>query len=180
MFEAEHKGDFNHLLETLSELMEYLNLVNNKKDIPFFTYNELCEKYNTNILESEHEELIWKEYGDVVGITHFPKRTSPFFNMKFAKLDEKTGEELYYKCDMIICGQETFGSAARSHDIEKMRESFHTISDGMYSKLLYDKFGKERVEDELEDFLSLNMIERWGFGSGFKRLHRAMKLKKLI
>ena len=180
MFEAEHKGDFNHLLKTLSELMIHLGFVEKISDIPFFTYNELCEKYNTKILEAEHEEMLWKEFGDVVGITYFPRRSSPFFNMGFAKYDEKTGEELYFKCDLIVCGQETFGSAYRSCDIEQMRNSFYTISDGMYSKLLFDQFSKERVEKELEEFLSLPMINRWGFGMGVDRLHRAMKIKGLL
>ena len=85
-----------------------------------------------------------------------------------------------FKCDIIICGQETFGCAERSCDVAQMKESFHSISDGMYSKLLFDKFGKNRVEKELEDFLSLPMINRWGFGMGIDRLHRAMKLKDLI
>lgn len=180
MWEAEHKGNFTHLLKTLSELMVHLGLVKQESDIPFFTYNELCKKYKTNILEAEHEDLLWKEYGDVVGITYFPRRSSPFFNMGFAKKDEESGEELYYKCDLIICGQETFGSAARSSNIEQMRDSFHTISEGMYSKLLFDQFGKDRVEEELEDFLNLKMIERWGFGMGIDRLYRALKIKKLI
>ncbi len=180
MFEAEHKGDFSHLLKTLSKLMIHLKLVKKESDILFFTYNELCDKYNTKILESEHEELLWKEYGDVIGIIYFPRRSNPFFNMGFAKIDEKTNEELYYKCDLIICGQETFGAAARSCNIEQMRESFYTISDGMYSKLLLDLFGEERVKDELENFFKLKMIERWGFGMGIDRLYRAMKLKNLI
>jgi len=180
MFEAEHKGDFNHLIETLSELIVHLGFVKKTEDIPFFTYNELCKKYNTNLLESEHEQLIWEEFGDVVGITYFPRRSSPFFNMGFAKNDEKTGEELYFKCDLIICGQETFGCAERSVSPEEMRDSFHTISDGMYSKLLFDKFGKDRVETELENFLSLPMMSRWGFGMGINRLIRALKIKNLI
>jgi len=180
MFEAERKGDFDNLLNTLSELMVYLGFVNNIKDIPFFTYNQLCEHYNTDILEAEHETKMWKEFGDVVGITHFTERTSPFFNMKQEGYDIKSGEKLYKKCDLIICGQETFGSAERSSNIEEMRNGFYTISNGEYSKLLFEQFGKERVENELEEYLKLNMIERWGFGSGVQRLIRGMKLKELI
>ena len=168
MWEAEHKGDFNHLLQTLSELVVHLGLVEKTEDIPFFTYNQLCKHYGVDILESVHEEMMWKEFGDVVGITHFPKKTSPFFNMSYYGIDEETGEELYNKCDLIVCGQETFGSAERSSNVEHMRDSFHTISDGEYSKLLYDKFGKERVEEELEKYLNNSMIERWGFGVGLQ------------
>ena len=180
MFEFEHKGDFQGLIRTMSELSVHLGFVESIEDIPFFTYNELCDKYGVDILESEHENMMWEEYGDVVAITHFPKRTSPFFNMSYHGVDEKTGDELYNKCDFIICGQETFGAAERSCDTKQMLDSFHTISDGEYSKLLYDKFSKERVEDELKEYLSLPMIERYGAGIGITRLHRAMKLKNLL
>ena len=180
MWEAEHTGNFQDLLLTLSELMVHLGFVDNVDDIPFFTYNELCKHYKTDFLEAEHENMIWEEYGDVVGITKFPEKTSPFFNMKFDSFDEETGEKLYNKCDLIICGQETFGSAERSSDIDQMRNSFHTISKGMYSQLLFDQFGKERVLDELDGYLKLKMKDRWGFGSGTERLLRGLKLKGLI
>lgn len=179
MFEAEHKGNFNHLIQTISECCVYLGLVEKTTDIPIFTYDELCEHYGTETLENEHEEMMWKEYGDVVAITYFPERTSPFFNMKQDGFN-KQGERLSKKVDFIVCGQETFGCAERECDPETMRKSFHSISDGQYSQLLFDKFGEERVEQELEDFLELPMIERWGFGMGVSRLLRALKIKKII
>lgn len=180
MWEFESKGDYKDLIQTLSALAVHLGLIESVEKIPLFTYNELCEHYGVDELKSEHEQLMWEEYGDVVGITYFPKRTSPFFNMKFAKYDKKTGEELYNKCDFIICGQETFGAAERSSNVEEMRAAFHTISDGMYAKLLYNEFGEERVEEELEDFFSLPMIGRFGCGCGLTRLERAMKIKGLV
>jgi hypothetical protein len=61
-----------------------------------------------------------------------------------------------------------------------MRRNFHTISGGQYAEILFEKFGEDRVEDELEDFFALDFIERWGFGMGLTRLHRAMKIKNLI
>lgn len=179
MFEAEHIGDYKSLLNTLSELCVHLDLVKSIEDIPFFTYDELCEKYNVNILESEHELLMWEEYGDVVAITHFPERTNPFFNMKSIGVN-KYGEKVFAKCDFIICGQETIGSAERETDIEKMREMFYNISDGQYSSKLFELFGDERVESELEDFFKLEMTNRWGFGMGITRLERALKLRGIL
>lgn len=179
MFEAEHIGDYEHLLRTLSNLVVHLKFVKSKADIKFFTYDELCEKYGVSILEAEHETKMWEEYGDVVAITHFPKRTSPFWNMKEIGVN-KHGEPVYAKCDFIICGQETIGAAERDTDVEKMRENFYTISNGEYADILFDLFGEDRVSEELEDFFNLKMIQRWGFGMGLTRLHRAMKLKNLI
>ena len=179
MFEAEHTGDYEHLLNTLSNLVEHLGFVKSKSEIKFFTYDELCEKYGVSILEAEHETKMWEEYGDVVAITHFPLRTSPFFNMKQIGFN-KNNEPVFAKCDFIICGQETIGAAERETDISKMRDMFYTISNGEYSSQLFALFGESRVEGELEDFFNLKMIQRWGFGLGMTRLERALTLKNLI
>lgn len=179
MFEAEHKGDFEHLIQTISRCCVDLGLVEKVEDIPIFTYDELCEHYDVDDLEAEQETLMWKEFGDVVAITYFPERTSPFFNMKQEGFN-KDGEQLSKKVDFIVCGQETFGCAERECDTDKMRKSFHSISEGEYSQLLFDKFGKDRVEKELDEFLELPMSERWGFGMGISRLLRAMKLKNTL
>lgn len=180
MFEAEHKGDFDHLINTISRCCVHLGLVEKIEDIPIFTYDELCEHYGVTELEDEQETLMWKEYGDVVAITMFPERTSPFFNMKQDSFNEKTGEKLSKKVDFIVCGQETFGCAERECDPQIMTDNFHTISEGEYCQLLFDLFGEKRVEQELEDFVNLPMIPRWGFGMGISRLLRAMKLKGLL
>ena len=70
---------------------------------------------------------------------------------------------------------ETIGSAERSADPIEMREQFHTISDGEYASLLYELFGEERVEKELEEFLSYDFFPRFGGGIGITRLISAMK-----
>ena len=55
-----------------------------------------------------------------------------------------------------------------------MREMFHTISDGMYASLLFNKFGKDRVEKELDEFLSYDFFPRFGGGIGITRLMSAL------
>ncbi|MCI0565795.1 hypothetical protein L0Y46_01215 [bacterium] len=72
---------------------------------------------------------------------------------------------------------ETIGSAERSTDAGEMDERFHAISGGEYAKTLYDAFGKDRVERELQDFLSLNFFPRFGGGIGMTRLIRALGLE---
>ena len=79
------------------------------------------------------------------------------------------------KIDVILGGMETIGSAERSTDVEQMRETFHTITDGAYSKLLFDKFGKERVEAELEEFLKHDFFPRVGGGIGMTRMISALE-----
>ena len=46
---------------------------------------------------------------------------------------------------------ETIGSAERSTDVDMMRDTFPTITDGAYSELLFKLFGKD-LEAELEEF----------------------------
>lgn len=59
-----------------------------------------------------------------------------------------------------------------------MRELFYTISDGGYSAKLFELFGKERVEKELDEFLSFNFFKRYGGGIGLTRLARAYQMLK--
>jgi len=82
----------------------------------------------------------------------------------------------FNKIDVILYGQETIGSAVRSSNVEEMRDMFYNIMDGTYSEKLFELFGKERVEKELEEFLSFNFFERFGGGIGMTRMARAWEL----
>ena len=84
------------------------------------------------------------------------------------------------KVDVIIHGIETIGSAERSCDKEAMRHTFNTISNGEYANMLFANFTKERVLNEMNQFLSKEFFPRFGGGIGMTRIIRAMKLSKLI
>ena len=88
------------------------------------------------------------------------------------------GDGTFNKCDTILYGQETIGAAERSCDADEMRKFFYSIMDGAYSQKIFDLFGKDRVEKELEDFLSLDFFPRFGAGIGLTRLARAWELNK--
>ena len=96
-----------------------------------------------------------------------------FWNMK------KMGEHAN-KIDVLLYGMETIGSAERSTDPDEMRQQFYSISNGMYARMLFSQFTKERVETELEKFLGLPMIPRCGGGIGMTRMIRALKLAHLL
>jgi aspartyl/asparaginyl-tRNA synthetase len=169
MFEFESKGGIKELLKLESDLLEYLGF---EKEVEV-KYEDVCEEYGgVPILENEHEQRMWQEKGPVVSLQYFPKRTNPFWNMK-----HKDGE-IFNKVDVILYGQETIGSAERSCDVEKMREMFYTIEGGGYSAKLFELFGKDRVEKELEEFLTMNFFERFGGGIGMTRMARAFELLK--
>lgn len=125
-------------------------------------------------LAAEQEMMMQSDYGNVISLEYFPQRTHPFWNMRH----DKNG--IYNKVDIILYGIETIGSAERSSDVDQMREDFFTISNGQYAKLLFSAFGKERVMQELDQYLSLKMFERFGGGIGITRLARAMRLANLL
>lgn len=166
MFEVETKGTKDDMVKLQAELLDYLGF-----DIPkVVDYNELCEKYGTEILEAEHETKMWEEIGDSISLQNFPLRTNPFWNMQKGEGDK------FKKVDVILFGQETIGSAERSCDVDSMRKMFYNIEDGKYSEKLFELFGKERVEKELEEFLSFDFFPRFGWGCGLTRLARAYEL----
>ena len=169
MFEFESKGGMKELLKLESELLEYLGF----DSLVEVNYEDVCEEYGgVPILENEHEQRMWEEKGSVISLQNFPRRTNPFWNMKH------NNGEIFNKVDVILYGQETIGSAERSSNVEKMKEMFYTIENGGYSAKLFELFGKERVEKELEEFLSLNFFERFGGGIGLTRMARAYELMK--
>jgi aspartyl/asparaginyl-tRNA synthetase len=169
MFEFESRGTVEDLYTLECELLEYIG-IQHKEQVPTYTYDELSKKYHTRDLTSEHEMQMAMDIGPVVAITKFPEHTSPFWNMK--RNEEGTAD----KIDVILCGMETFGTAAREVDPIIMQERFHTISDGAYAELLYNKFGKTRVERELHEFLSFDFFPRFGGGIGMTRLVRAYEM----
>ena len=75
---------------------------------------------------------------------------------------------------------EIIGSAERSSDVAEMKKQFQTISDGGYAQLLYDLFGKDRVNLEFFEFLSHNFRPRYGGGIGVTRLISGMKRAGLL
>jgi aspartyl/asparaginyl-tRNA synthetase len=113
------------------------------------------------------------DFGKAVFIEEFPVSTSPFWNMK------KNGEYAH-KIDVILAGNETIGSAERSSNRDEMRSQFETISEGGYAELLYKLFGKDRVQKELDEFLTLDFKPRYGGGIGVTRMIDAMNKYGLL
>ena len=164
MFEFEFPGNINDLKAMEYELVEYLGF---KKPVEK-QYMSWCREYAVDELTAEHETKMFETYSTAM-ITDFPESTSPFWNM--SRYPES---EFSKKIDVILGGMETIGSAERSTDVDQMRATFHTITDGAYSKLLFDLFGKDRVEAELEEFLEFDFFPRVGGGIGMTRMIAAI------
>ena len=168
MFEFEMPGSVDDLKAMEYELCEYLGFGN----ITEKTYAEWQQHFGLSAdteMEAEHELAMEKEFGQTI-ITNFPEMTSPFWNM--ARNDDGNTAK---KMDVILGGMETIGSAERSCDVDMMRDTFHSITDGAYSKLLFELFGKDRVEAELEKFLEFDFFQRVGGGIGVTRMIPALE-----
>ena len=171
MFEFESRGGMKELEALEAALLAHLGF-----PAPVVVdYNTVCAEYGgVDILEDEHEGRMWREKGACVSLQNFPLRTSPFWNMKPAS----AAGDPFNKIDVIICGQETIGSAERSCDPDGMRKMFYSITEGGYAAKLFELFGKERVEAELDEFLKFDFFPRFGAGIGLTRLARAWTLLK--
>ena len=172
LFEFEMKGGMDKLIELEKDLLEHLGY--DKEKFVEGKYLDVAEKYETKELDHEHEERLYREDSATFFLTDFPEFTNPFWNMK------RSGVESSNKVDVILSGQETIGSAERETDKEIMRTRFNSIMDGEYREKLYELFGKERTDAELDDYLNFDFFERCGGGIGMTRLIRSMKLEGLI
>jgi aspartyl/asparaginyl-tRNA synthetase len=173
MFEFELKGDIEDLIKLEKDLLTHLGY--KSECFPEMKYEEAAARYGVKDLEHEHEQKMCEEFGPVFFLRDFPEYTSPFWNMNRYE-DSRYSK----KVDVIISGMETIGSAERSCDTEQMRNSFNTISDGGYAQLIYDHFGKDRVDKELEEFLTNKFMVRSGGGIGLTRLISSMIKEELI
>ena len=186
MFEFESHGNFEDLIQLENDLCKHLGFKSKTErnmyteDFPGGLYQSVLAKYTGEELDAHHEEEMYQEYGDVFFLTKFPESTSPFRNMKISEERGPKDAKLANKCDVIMGGMETIGSAERATDVQEMKEQFYTISDGEYAKLLFNLFGKDRVELELFKFLSHDFIPRYGGGIGVTRLISAMKRANLL
>lgn len=175
MFEFELKGDLADMQKLECELLEYLGY-GNKDGFIEGQYENVADRMGVLDISHKEEMKLYKEDGHkVYFLKDFPEYTSPFWNMK-RNPSGKTAK----KIDVIMSGMETIGSAERCCDIEEMKTRFNNISGGMYAKTLYNHFGKERVDGEMEEFLKHTFITRSGGGIGMTRLIRSMELEGLI
>ena len=167
MFEFEMPGDIDDLKAMEYELCEYLGFgeITEKTYAEWQNHYGLAEDYE---MTAEEETNMMNEFGQTM-ITEFPEMTSPFWNMS------RNGDGTSRKIDVILGGMETIGSAERSTDIDQMRETFHTITEGAYSSLLFDLFSKDRVQGELEEFLQHDFFPRVGGGIGMTRMIAALE-----
>ena len=172
MFEFETRGGLDELRALEEDLLVYLGF-GAKASFVHQSYLETAAEFEVKEITGDIETRINQIHGSVFFLENFPIYTSPFWNMR-------TDGDTANKIDVILHGIETIGSAERSSDPVKMRDLFHSISDGMYADILFAQFGRERVQRELDDFLGHDFFPRFGGGIGLTRMMRAMNLSGLV
>jgi len=179
MFEFEGRGGFDDLVDANRDLLYHFGF--EESDVAEIEYAAAATHFNVKEI-GDAEEAAMSSYsgGKVTLLTHFPMHTNPFWNME--RDDERN---IAFKID-VIGSEETFGSAVRSCRPDIMREMFHTIEDGEYAETLFDKFGKCRTMDELDEYLALPFESygvpqhRYGAGIGVIRLIKMLKDNNLM
>jgi aspartyl/asparaginyl-tRNA synthetase len=168
----ELQGDMEDLIQFQKKILLKLGIkpFDGQVDFPRIDYLDACTKYGVDEIGHDEEIRLCQDFNSpAVFLCKFPLSTKPFFNMQIEG-------DVALKVDVIIGnpngGQpmEVFGSAQRSDDPDDMRRQFHSIGDGEYAQALYSHFGKERIDKELEEYLSLKFVPRSGMGIGINRL----------
>jgi len=173
MFEFEGRGDFEDLKKIIFKiLVEFIGL-SVIIDTRELTYELACKNLESKEIGHKEESM----FSLAALIYDFPEKTHPFWNMK----RERTQNSMVAKkIDVILGGMETIGSAERSCDPEQMLNSFNTVEDGRYKAKLFELFGEDRVMKELNTFLELPFIRRFGGGIGITRLIHGLAKNDLL
>ena len=170
LFEIEAKGTFKDLIDIYNQWYRALGYVppHGYDKFPEIDYEDACRDLDVSEIGHKEEAYICSDVfdSDIVLLKNFPRHTNPFFNMK----ESETDPGIFKKIDILGrsklsgSGKEIAGSAERSCDVAKMRHMIDTIVDGKYIAKLYELFGKERVEQELSEYFSLQFVPRFGAG----------------
>lgn len=182
MTEVECRGDFKNLKMFVEEFCYHFYNI----PITFVSYFEglkLVGKKIGELLSEDDETVIVNEVGGPVGLYYFPEETNPYFNM--ARTDFEYGGQLYRvakKLDILVADRnkkalEIAGLAERSTEEDEVQTNFDTMMNGEYKRTLYSIAGKDRIDTEFLNYLTLLRIakaekraNRWGGGFGDARV----------
>lgn len=160
-------NDFPELMDPLQFYHTLLPNISNKtktqvltdtfnvqKIFPENDYKNIAAELNTQIIDTQHNKIISKKNGTVFILKNFPLSSNPHWNIKIENNIAK-------KTTIILNGEETIDSGELSCNADDMRQMFSIVSKRNYSKKLYNLFGKERVDRELNDYLAHDFFPRY-------------------
>jgi len=178
ILEVEKWGNFSDLLAWQAEFLMHMGF----EDPIVVDYREYARFKGVTYLNNDDERALAVDVGPVVQLINHPAGEDdhgdswPFFNMRW----ENDSDGVYArKCDVIIDGVETFGSAERETCPQTMLEQFHRSVNGRYAARLFRDMGEKVIMDELNEYLALfnaedaDANERFGMGVGWTRFMAA-------
>jgi aspartyl/asparaginyl-tRNA synthetase len=174
IFDFVMRGDMDALEELETDLLNYLGY-NTCCVFAKENYIDLSNKYDTEYISHDEERKIYNDHGPVLFLKNFPEHTNPFWNI-CRNYNTKTVN----KIEVILSGINTICSSEKSCNPNDMLKRFNTLSNGQYAQILYDKFGKARVDDEFNAFVKHRFIVRSGGGIDITRLIRSMIMEGLL
>lgn len=183
ILEVEKWGGFDCLLRWQADYLRHMGF-----ETPVVVdYRDYAQYRGVTFLNNDDERALAKDAGPVVQLVNHPAGEDdhgdswPFFNMKW----EKDERGVYArKCDVIIDGVETFGSAERESCPLTMREQFYRSVNGRYAQRLFADMGEATIIAELEAYLGLfdsrKALDntRFGMGVGFTRFMAAYAARR--
>jgi len=182
LFEFEGRGDFTKMKKVEKELLEYLEFgINNQ--FTEMDYEKACLELSTHYIDDEHQaKLCEKSATNIVLLEMFPERTSPFWNMAKTKHPYLNENGIFFdqyaqKVDVYMFGQKTVESGKKENDPHLIRKNFESVNSGSYAAKIRGLFGEDRVNKELDDFLSFDFFDRF---SGSIDIHQFMSALKQI
>lgn len=164
LFEFVGRGQLQDLRKIYSELLNFLGLPTPHH----VSYADRCQRYGKERLTPANEADIQRDLGNAVSLEYFTANADPFWTIK------QQDYQSYNKLHLILHGMHTFSGAEHSCDAQAMRIRFKQFMKGEYAQQLMKQFGAERVEHELEDYLSLRLTPRFSGSTGLSRLARAL------
>lgn len=142
---------------------------------PFtLTYEQARKRFDSSDIGAAEEwdlgrdePLIFLDYSPLSVEPHWFTRRMP-------------NSDVVYDEAVLAEGLRAMSTSLRSCDPDDMRERFHTTQNGKLAKSLFCHFGKERVIQELNEYLCKDLFSRFGGGISIWRLMYGMALNDLL
>ena len=119
-------------------------------------YVALTKMFGVEKLENEHLNALSKKFGTVFFVKNTPLQHNLEWNSKYNR-DSKISKNGFVILDGIKC----IVSGENSCSSIEMRELFHNLDNGKFKDLLYDKYTKQVIDAELNDYLKQNFFPRY-------------------
>lgn len=136
-------------------------------------WNTRCQeneiKYHVGSMEQQREAIKYQNLQEQV------EKIKQDGNA-FVCLQDKS----YNQMEILLYGKRAVVSSERCTDPKSLEERFYRYADRIYSLSLFNQYGKDKINQELENFLALPMEPYFGGTIHLNVLMRAMRFANLL